>query len=172
MYDGLKTPCIFNYHPNSIIAASFSKTLSIPGERIGYIAVSPNCDAHDEIMSALAFCNRTLGFVNAPALMQHIIRYAAESLVDVQLYKKKRDYLCDELINLGYELNRPSGAFYVFPKTPIKDDIIFTQKLLQHKVLTVPGSGFGRHGHMRLSYCVEDYVIEGALKGLKKVLTS
>ncbi|MBI2342566.1 MAG: pyridoxal phosphate-dependent aminotransferase [Deltaproteobacteria bacterium] len=168
VYDGAKPPCLFNYYPHTIIAASFSKTLSIPGERIGYIAVNPECPNHDEIMAALAFCNRILGFVNAPALMQHAIAKTPGALVDVSIYEKKRDFLYGELKSAGYDLIKPKGAFYLFPKTPIQDDIAFTKKLLEHRVLAVPGTGFGRSGYMRLSYCVEDSVLEGAVRGLRK----
>jgi aspartate aminotransferase len=170
VYDGIKIPCLFDYYPHTIVAASFSKTLSIPGERIGYVAVNSKCPDHDEIMAALAFCNRVLGFVNAPALMQHVIAKISGSLVDVSIYEKKRDFLYGELKNAGYELTKPKGAFYLFPKTPIQDDVAFTKKLLEHRVLAVPGTGFGRSGYMRLSYCVEDSVLEGAAKGLKKAL--
>ncbi len=167
-YDGAKTPSIFDHYDESVIVASFSKTLSVPGERIGYIAVSPKCSDHDDAMSALAFCNRTLGFVNAPAIMQNVISVAADSLVDVGVYKKKRDYLYENLVKIGYDVVKPEGAFYFFPKTPLKDDVEFVQKLLEWRVLAVPGSGFGSAGHMRLSYCVSDRVIEGAIDGLRK----
>ena len=169
-YDDAKTACIFDHHPNSIIVASFSKILSIPGERIGYIACNPKCTDHDEIMVALAFCNRTLGFINAPALMQHAINNVACEAVDVSIYRQKRDYLYNALVSAGYEITKPKGAFYMFPKTPIADDVEFTKKLLVHRVLAVPGVGFGRSGYMRLSYCVEDKVLEGAIEGLKKAI--
>lgn len=169
-YDGAETPCIFNYYDNSIIVASFSKTLSIPGERIGFVAVNPKCAEHDDIMTALAFCNRTLGFINAPALMQHVIKKTANVSVDPKIYQKKRDFLYSALIDAGYETTKPHGAFYIFPKTPIKDDVAFVQKLLKEHVLAVPGSGFGRAGYMRLSYCVEDRVLEGAIQGLRKAV--
>lgn len=171
-YDGAQTPCIFNYYDNSIIVASFSKTLSIPGERIGFVAVNPRCTEHNDIMEALAFCNRTLGFLNAPAIMQHVIKKTASTSVDPKIYQKKRDFLYSALLDTGYETTKPQGAFYIFPKTPIKDDIAFVQKLVKERVLAVPGSGFGRTGFMRLSYCVNDRVLEGAVKGLKKALES
>lgn len=169
-YDGVRSPCLFNFYPHTIVAASFSKTFSIPGERIGYIAVSPACADHDAIMGALAFCNRTLGFINAPALMQRVMTQAAEALVDVSAYQAKRDYLYEALTSAGYEVNRPGGAFYMFPKTPIPDDVAFIKKLLQLRVLAVPGSGFGRSGFMRISYCVEDRVLEGAVAGLQRAV--
>ncbi len=171
VYDGAHTGCIFNHYANSIVAASFSKTLSIPGERIGYIAVGPECSDHAEIMGALAFCNRTLGYVNAPALMQRVITAAADVVIDISIYQNKRDRLYNGMIAAGYELHKPKGAFYLFPKTPIKDDVLFTQRLIQERVLAVPGSGFGRPGYMRLSYCVEDKVIDGAIEGLKRSIS-
>lgn len=170
VYDGAATPCIFNYYQNAIITASFSKILSIPGERIGYVAVNPNCRGHEEIMVALAFCNRILGFVNAPALMQRAVVSAVSSTVDTEIYRRKRDILYNALVQAGYEVVKPSGAFYLFPKTPVADDVAFVKKLLEYHVLAVPGVGFGRSGFMRLSYCVDDKVIEGAIKGLKKAI--
>lgn len=169
-YDGAETKCIFNYYDNSIIVASFSKTLSIPGERIGFVAVNPKCSDHADIMGALAFCNRTLGFINAAALMQHVVKDTADISVDPKIYQKKRDFLYSALKEAGYETTLPKGAFYIFPKTPIKDDVAFVQKLLKEKVLAVPGAGFGRAGFMRLSYCVSDLVLEGAVNGLKKAI--
>ncbi len=168
VYDGAETPCLFDYYPQSIMVASFSKTLSIPAERVGYIAVSPECADHDEIMGALAFCNRTLGFLNTPAIMQHIITEAADAMVDISMYQKKRDFIYKHLTEIGYEVMKPKGAFYIFPKTPIADDILFTQRLAKEKVLAVPGAGFGRPGYMRISFCVEDRVLEGAITGLTK----
>lgn len=170
VYDGAHTGCVFDHYPHSVVCASFSKTLSIPGERIGYVVVSPKCSNHIEVMGALAFSNRILGFVNAPALMQHLVTKACEHVIDVNLYKRKRDLLLNGLREAGYDVHTPKGAFYLFPRTPMADDVKFTQELLKEKVLAVPGSGFGRSGYMRLAYCVEDRVIEGAIEGFRKAI--
>lgn len=168
VYEDVVSPCVFNFTPRSIVVASFSKTLSIPGERIGYIAVHPELEDHQKIMDAFSFCTRTLGFVNAPALMQHVIRSLTTSIVDLKAYQQKRDYLFSRLVEMGYEVTKPYGAFYIFPRTPSDDDIGFVEALVKENVLAVPGTGFGRKGYMRLSYSVSDEVLEGAVRGLKK----
>ncbi|MFC1902729.1 pyridoxal phosphate-dependent aminotransferase [Chloroflexota bacterium] len=168
IYDGLKYPPPSCYHPQSIVVNSYSKDLALPGERIGYIAVHPNCLQHDELINGLIYCNRTLGFVNAPALMQHIVRHLQGATVSVSEYQRKRDFLYDHLTGMGYSVVKPRGAFYMFPKSPMEDDVAFVRELQQFKVLTVPGSGFGSAGYFRISYCVEDGTLEGSLAGFRK----
>ena len=167
IFDGLEYPPIFHHHIRSIVATSHSKDLALPGERIGYVAVHPDYDAKEELENGLVFCNRTLGFVNAPALMQHIVRTLQSVTIDVGQYQTKRDFLYKELTDMGYSLVRPQGAFYMFPKAPIEDDVQFVADLQEHNVLVVPGSGFGLPGYFRISYCVDDRTLEGALKGLR-----
>jgi len=169
IYDGLKYPHIWHYSPQSIVVTSHSKDLALPGERIGYIAIHPDCSQRDELVDGLIFCNRTLGFVNAPALMQHIVRHLQQVTVSVAEYQKKRDFLYDNLTQMGYSVAKPQGAFYMFPKSPLEDDVAFVRELQQWKVLTVPGRGFGTPGHFRISYCVDDRTLEGSLAGFKKV---
>ena len=169
IYDGLKYPSVWHHHPQSIIGTSHSKDLALPGERIGYIAVHPDCSQREELVDGLIFCNRTLGYVNAPALMQHIVRHLQQVTVSVAEYQKKRDFLYDHLIAMGYSVVKPVGAFYMFPKSPLEDDVAFVMELQQWKVLTVPGSGFGTPGYFRISYCVDDRTLEGCLAGFKKV---
>ena len=151
IFDNLEYTHIFNYHNRSIVATSHSKDLALPGERIGYIAVNPDCSDIEELVDGLVFCNRTLGFVNAPALIQHLIAHLQDTTIDVRIYEKKRDYLYKELTNMGYSLIKPQGAFYMFPKSPIEDDVQFTEEVKENRVLVVPGRGFGLPGYFRIS---------------------
>ena len=170
IFDNLEYTPIFKYHDRSIVATSQSKDLALPGERIGYIAVNPSCPDIEELVDGLVFCNRTLGFVNAPALIQHLIAHLQDTTIDVRIYEKKRDYLYKELTNMGYSLIKPQGAFYMFPKSPIEDDVQFSEELKENRVLVVPGSGFGLPGYFRISYCMEDATIQGSLEGLEKTI--
>ena len=169
VFDNLVYPHIFKHHDASIAVHSYSKDLSIPGERIGYIALNPKYLNKSELMEALIFWNRSLGFVNAPAIMQNTIRALQGMSVDIQQYQDKRDLLYAELTSMGYQVTRPQGAFYMFPKSPIENDIEFVNSLQEYNVLTVPGHGFGRPGYFRISYCVEDRVLLGALEGFQKI---
>ncbi len=172
LFDGLTYPHIFHHHVRSIVATSHSKDLALPGERIGYVAVHPDYDGRAELMDALNFCNRTLGFVNAPALMQHIVKSLQSVTIDVSDYQAKRDFLYDGLTAMGYETVRPQGAFYMFPRSPIEDDAAFVEELKKHLVLVVPGRGFGLGGHFRISYCVEDRTLEGSMEGFHAAIES
>ncbi len=167
VFDGVETPNIFECYQDSIYITSHSKDLAVPGERIGYVAVHPECDDAGNLMAGLIFCNRVLGFVNAPALMQRVVRQVQEVSVDTEPYRRKRDLLYGELTRIGYDVVRPQGAFYFFPKSPIPDEVAFVNLLAQHRVLAVPGRGFGTPGYMRLAYCVPDRVVEGAVSGLE-----
>ena len=170
LFDGLEYPQVFHHHPRSIAATSHSKDLGLAGERIGFVAVHPECDERAEIMDGLSFCNRTLGFVNAPALMQHIVRSLQSITVDVGVYRAKRDFLYSCLTEMGYSIVKPQGAFYMFPRSPIDDDVAFVADLQKTGVLAVPGSGFGLPGHFRISYCVDDRTLEGALQGFRSAI--
>jgi aspartate aminotransferase len=175
VYDGARVPSVFQAHPYSMVITSYSKDLSLPGERIGYVAVNPRMENWKQVVDGLTFCNRILGFVNAPALMQHIISKLQGIQVDVSEYQRKRDNLCRGLAEAGYSFIKPEGAFYLFPKSPIPDDVLFVNTLLQENILAVPGMGFGTPGYFRLAYCVEDRVIQGSMEGfrrsIKKVTT-
>lgn len=170
VYDGITVPSIFNAYEESFLVTSFSKDLSLPGERIGYAVVHPDISHKDMIVSGMVFCNRVLGYVNAPALMQRVISALLEESVDVPLYKKKRDMLCEGLGSFGYEFHKPEGAFYLFSRTPTEDDVAFVSALQEENILTVPGSGFGGPGHFRIAYCVSDNTIEKALPGFERVM--
>ncbi len=170
VYDGLKAPSILAAYQNSIVATSYSKSLSLPGERIGYIAVHPQLRDGEAILDALILCNRILGFINAPALMQRVIAKLQGARVAVEEYARKRDLLCSGLAACGYKFNKPEGAFYLFPRSPVPDDVSFVKALLEEKIITVPGSGFGCPGFFRISYCVEDETIMKAMAGFAKVM--
>ena len=167
LFDGLEYPDIFPHHTRSIVATSHSKDLALPGERIGIIAVNPGYEDAAEVVDGLTFSNRTLGFVNAPALMQHIVRRLQSVTVDVQRYQDQRDYLHQNLVDIGYSVIKPQGAFYMFPRSPIEDDVAFVDELRKHRVLVVPGRGFGVPGHFRISYCVDDRTLEGSIAGFR-----
>lgn len=170
VYDGAKVPSIFQAYADSIIATSYSKDLSLPGERIGYLAVNPRLENWRQAVDGLTFCNRILGFVNAPALMQRILVKLQGVTVNVAEYRSKRDSLCRALAEAGYSFIKPEGAFYLFPKSPVADDVKFVNMLLQENILAVPGTGFGTPGHFRLAYCVTDRVIEGSSEGFRRAI--
>ena len=170
IYDGITVPSIFNMYNESFVVTSFSKDLSLPGERIGYVAANPDMSDKDMVIAGLVLCNRVLGYVNAPALMQRAIPFLLRDSVDISIYQKKRDMLCDGLASIGYDFIKPEGAFYLFPRTPIEDDIVFVAALQEENILPVPGTGFGGPGHFRIAYCVSDKVIEKAMPGFEKVM--
>ncbi len=170
VFDGVEMPSILKAYPNSIIAYSYSKTLSLPGERIGYIAVNPKIHEAGDLMNALILCTRISGFVNAPALMQRIVARLQHVTVDVNIYQKKRDLLCSGLAKAGYQFTKPQGAFYLFVKSPIPDDVEFVQLLLKKNILVVPGSGFGCPGYFRIAFCVDDLTILNAMDGFAAVI--
>ena len=170
VYDGTEVPSVLAAYENSIIATSYSKNLSLPGERIGYLAINPVLKDVETVIDAAILCNRILGFVNAPALMQRVIVNLQGARVAVEAYQRKRDLLCEGLATLGYQFNKPEGAFYLFPRSPIEDDVLFVKSLLQQRIIAVPGSGFCGPGFFRLSYCVEDQTIINSLEGFGKVM--
>lgn len=169
-YDGVKVPSILKAYSNAVVVTSFSKDLSLAGERLGYVAVNPELDNAGIMIDGLVLSNRILGFVNAPALIQRAVRDSLEAVVDVNVYKRRRDRLYSMLTSFGYECVKPEGAFYLFPKSPIPDDVAFVGLLQKKLVLTVPGTGFGGPGYFRIAYCVSDETIEGALPGFEQAL--
>lgn len=170
VYDGVRVPSVFTCYQESIVATSYSKDISIPGERIGFLAVHPKATYKDDLLEAMALANRILGFVNAPALMQRAVAAVQGASVDILEYRRKRDLLCDGLAGCGLDFVKPSGAFYLFPKTPIADDVQFVRALQEEKILTVPGSGFGSPGYFRVCYCVDDETILAAMPGFHRVM--
>jgi aspartate aminotransferase len=172
VYDGLEVPSIFAAYPDTLLATSFSKDLSIPGERLGYATVSPRAAARQELVGGLVLANRILGFVNAPALMQRVVASLTEVHVDIAPYARRREIFCQVLAEAGYKFFRPKGAFYLFPQAPGGDDLAFVARLKEENILAVPGRGFGRPGHFRLAFCVPETVIEQAAPGFARALKS
>ncbi len=170
IYDGIKVPSILKAYANSMVVTSFSKDLSLPGERLGYIAMNPAMENAQQTYDGLVLCNRILGFVNAPALIQRAVQTCLEDIVDVEVYKRRRDRLYEALTGFGYDLVKPEGAFYLFPKSPINDDVAFVNVLQKKLILTVPGTGFGGPGYFRIAYCVSDETIDGSLKGFEEAI--
>ena len=166
-FDGVEAVNILELYENSIYITSHSKDIALPGERIGFVAVHPNCEDAGNLMAGLIFSNRVLGFVNAPALIQRVVKNVQGVTVDVEQYKKKRDFLYGELTRIGYDVVKPQGAFYFFPMSPIDDEVEFVKKLAEKKVLVVPGRGFGCPGYFRISYCLPDSVIESSIAGFE-----
>ena len=160
VFDNTIVPPVFPAYENSIVVTSHSKDLSLPGERIGYLVVNPASPFRDKLLPALALTNRILGFVNAPAMMQRILPLIQGASVDIDAYRKKRDLLCDILNEVGFTFTTPPGAFYLFPKSPIEDDVKFVSLLQDQLILAVPGTGFGGPGYFRLAFCVDDNTIE------------
>jgi aspartate aminotransferase len=170
VYDGVIVPSIFAAYKDSIIGTSYSKDVSIPGERIGFVAVNPAATYKAELLGAMTVANRILGFVNAPALMQRVVACMQGMSVDVSEYKRKRDMLCEALGSFGYEFITPPGTFYLFPRSPIADDIKFVDSLKEERILVVPGTGFMGPGYFRIAFCVDDNTIKNSLKGFKRAI--
>jgi aspartate aminotransferase len=172
LFDGRTPASVFRAHRHAILVTSHSKDLALPGERIGVIAIGPDCADGAALAAACTFSLRVLGFVNAPALAQRVVAGLQGHTVDPAIYRAKRDRLHGALSAMGYEVVRPGGAFYLFPKAPGGDDIAFVQNLLTQRILVVPGRGFGSPGYFRVSYCVEDREIEGSLDGFREALAA
>lgn len=170
VYDNHTVPSIFAAYRNSLIVSSYSKDLSLPGERIGYIAAHPGIEGKAQLLGAMTLANRILGFVNAPALMQRVVAELQGATVDTSIYTRRRELFCKVLREAGYEFIPPKGAFYMFPKSPIADDAKFVGLLAEEKILGVPGRGFGMEGYFRLAFCVEDAVISRSAEGFKRAL--
>jgi aspartate aminotransferase len=168
VFDDVKVPEVPPLVTRSIVATSWSKSLAIPGERIGYLAFSPRMPEAAELMEACTFTSRVLGFVNAPALWQWVVAEVGDQVIDVVPYREKRDVMYDGLTKIGYQCVKPQGAFYVFPRTPIDDDVAFVRMLAEEGVLAVPGSGFGMPGHIRISLTVERDTVVRALPGFER----
>ena len=169
VYDDAQVPCLLKYYNNTFIGYSYSKSLSLPGERIGYVVINTLMEVFEEMTSALNIANRVLGFVNAPSLFQRVIGKTLGSEVDVNIYKRNRDLLYNHLTSLGFTCVNPQGAFYLFPKTPIEDDKKFCEDAKQFNLLLVPGSAFGCPGHVRLAYCISYEKIKNSLQSFDKL---
>ncbi len=170
IFDDNVVGSIFQATNNSIVLSSYSKDLSLPGERIGYLAVHPDIADKAALLDAMTLANRILGFVNAPALMQRVVAELQDASVDNSIYVARRETFCKILREAGYKFIPPKGAFYVFPKAPIADDVKFCAILQEEKILAVPGQGFGAPGYFRLAFCVSDSVIAGSADAFKRAM--
>ena len=163
VYTGEPAPYLLSYFRNGFLCYSYSKSLSLPGERIGYLAAHPQMDGLDEILAALNVATRILGFVNAPSLFQKVIARTLDASVDQEIYRRNRDVLYEHLTGLGFSCVKPDGAFYLFPRCPIPDEAAFIQMAKELHLLLVPGSSFHGPGHFRMSYCVSPEMIQRSL---------
>ncbi|MFO7635870.1 MAG: pyridoxal phosphate-dependent aminotransferase [Clostridia bacterium] len=169
VFDGSVIPCVFDFFEKSVIITSYSKTLALPGERIGYIAVNPGFSQAKTLLSALIFNNRTLGFVNAPAIAQRIIEKSIRAKVNLEEYRVRMETLYTHMISLGFRCKKPQGAFYLFVESPYEDEMIFIEKAKKYNILVVPGRGFGLPGTFRMAFCIEMEAIQRALPALTKL---
>ena len=167
-FDGAEIPSMLDLYDGAVVIGSFSKSLSLPGERIGYAAVSPKLENADELLGALTLTNRILGFVNAPVVAQKLIAKCWDCQVDLDVYRRRRNAMAEVLTGAGIEFILPQGAFYFFPKSPTADEKIFVNALLEQRVLAVPGSGFGMPGYFRLAFCVSEEVIRNSAESFKR----
>ena len=170
VYDDVEVPSIFTSYKESIIGTSYSKDISIPGERIGFVAVNPAATYKNDLLAAMAVTNRILGYVNAPALMQRVVACMQGMSVDISEYARKREMLCEGLAGFGYEFLKSPGTFYLFPRSPIPDDVEFVDALKEERILVVPGTGFNGPGYFRIAFCVDDSTIENAMPGFERAI--
>ncbi len=169
VYDGFDCPEVPPAYEHTALVTSHSKDLGLAGDRIGYLALSPQLANVEALFGACAFCNRTLGFVSAPSLFQLAVADFQDLPVDISLYRENREILLQHLNDLGFDVAPPGGAFYLFPKTPLENEIEFVHRLLEERILVVPGRGFGTPGHFRISYAVPTETIERSLPGWTRV---
>jgi aspartate aminotransferase len=169
VYDGAEVPYITKYYNNTIVGYSFSKSLSLPGERIGYLVIPKEVDDYEDVVEAANVATRILGYVNAPSLIQRAVAKCLDSKVDIEIYNRNRELLYHNLVSYGYQCVKPQGAFYLFVKAPGGDDKAFAEAAKKHNILIVPGFSFGCPGFFRMAYCVDYAMIERSLPGLKKL---
>lgn len=167
VYDGVEVPFMFTIFKRAIMVNSFSKSMSLPGERIGFVAVNPLMGDTTALVDGLIFSTRTLGFVNAPALFQRILPESLDATVDTSAYKKRRDMLYDVITKAGFNCLKPQGAFYLLPQSPIEDDVEFCRNAIKYNLVIVPGTGFGYKGYFRLAYCVDEKTIINSQKAFE-----
>lgn len=169
VYSGFECPEVPPFYDDTVLITSHSKDLGLAGDRIGYLAISPRAVEPDALAAACTFCNRTLGFVNAPSLFQLAIADFQDHSVDITPYRENRELILGHLVELGFQVQPPGGAFYLFPKSPIPDEVAFVQHIVKERLLVVPGRGFGTPGHFRISYAVPRETIEGSLPAWTRV---
>lgn len=168
-YDGVEVPYLTKYYNNTVVGYSYSKSLSLPGERIGYLLIPDEADGSEELISAATIANRTLGCVNAPSLIQKVVAKCVDAKTDLAAYDKNRQALYDGLKECGFECIKPQGAFYLFVKSPVEDEKAFCEAGKKYNILMVPGSSFACPGYVRLAYCVSYETIVNSLPEFKKL---
>lgn len=168
-YDGVEVPYLTKYYNNTVVGYSYSKSLSLPGERIGYLVIPDEADGSEELISAATIANRTLGCVNAPSLIQKVVAKCVDAKTDLAAYDKNRQELYDGLKECGFECIKPQGAFYLFVKSPVEDEKAFCEAGKKYNILMVPGSSFACPGYVRLAYCVSYETIVNSLPEFKKL---
>lgn len=174
VYGGKKVSAVFPKYDNAVVVTSFAKNLSLPGERIGYVAVNPNCKEAKDLLAAIIFVTRTLGYVNAPAFFQKVIAQSWDAECDYSLYEKRRNEICEVMDYAGLKYCIPEGAFYLFVKVPDgwnDDDMAFTNHLKKYNILCAPGSGFGGKGWFRIAYCCSESTILNSKEAFKKAVS-
>ncbi len=169
VYGNIEVPFVPKYYRNTIVGYSYSKSLSLPGERIGYLVIPSEMDEYSEIFGAVGIATRILGFVNAPSLQQRVIGRCLDAKVDIGIYDRNRKLLVESLHKMGFECASPDGAFYLFIKTLEPDDKAFAKKAKKYNLLLVPGSGFACPGYVRLAYCVDYAMIQRSLPSFEKL---
>lgn len=169
-YDGAEVPYLTKYYENTVVGYSFSKSLSLPGERIGYLVIPDEMKDSADVIAAANVANRILGFVNAPSLFQKVVAECLEEKTDLAYYDRNRETLYRGLTEAGYECIRPQGAFYLFVKSPVADEKLFCEAAKKHRILLVPGSSFACPGYVRIAYCVAYETIVNALPGFAEVM--
>ena len=168
-YDGVEVPYLTKYYNNTVVGYSYSKSLSLPGERIGYLVIPDEADGSEELISAATIANRTLGCVNAPSLIQKVVAKCVDAKTDLAAYDKNRQALYNGLKDCGFECIKPQGAFYLFVKSPVEDEKAFCEAGKKYNILMVPGSSFACPGYVRLAYCVSYETIVNSLPEFKKL---
>lgn len=172
VFDGIYVPFIMNFYPDSVVCYSFSKSLSLPGERIGYVAVNNAMQNFAEVYAGVCGAGRALGYVCAPALFQQLVKKVLGRTSDISVYKANRDRLCAALTEYGFEVVKPDGAFYLFVKSPEEDANAFAERAKKHELLIVPADSFGVKGYVRISYCVSPQTVEKSLPAFKALAES
>ncbi|MBQ3103471.1 MAG: aminotransferase class I/II-fold pyridoxal phosphate-dependent enzyme, partial [Oscillospiraceae bacterium] len=170
VYDGVEVPCLTRYYADTIICYSWSKSLSLPGERIGYLAVSPKMADAGNVFASIAGAARSCGYVNAPSLMQRVVEKCMGATADISAYKANRDALYEGLTAAGYTCVKPDGAFYLFIKAPEADANAFAERAKKHELLIVPSDDFGVKGYVRVCYCVSMEQIQKSLPAFKALM--
>jgi aspartate aminotransferase len=170
VYDNAVVPSILQVFKNSLVVNSFSKSLALPGERIGYIAANSAIKDVNLLINGMVYCNRILGYVNAPALFQKVVAENLDESIDIEWYKERRDILYNHLVDIGFDCIKPQGAFYLFPKALIEDDVEFVRQAVKYNLLLVPGKGFGCPGYFRIAYCVSLDTVKNSLPAFEALV--